>query len=96
MEERIHGPDEGTYVGDELRSGVCVALISRGVLFGVLTVEAPVGRSYTDYELQIASLLAEHAAGAISNARRFEAERIRGDRAELAVEFRSLEATRVD
>lgn len=69
---------------------VCVPLVSRNVFFGVLNVHAgPEGR-YTEYDLQVASLFAEQAAGAIANARLYETERMRVDRAELAHEFRSL------
>jgi hypothetical protein len=71
-------------------SGVCVPLIGRNVLFGVLTVHASADRRYSEYDVQAASLFAEQAASAIANARLYERERMRGDRADLAEEFRSL------
>jgi GAF domain-containing protein len=87
-ELRPGDPERGTSEG--FHSGVCVPLIGRGVLFGVLTVHASSGRRYSDYDVQAASLFAEQASGAIANARLYESERMRGDRAELAEEFRSL------
>ena len=57
-------------------SVVCVPLVSRNVLYGVLNVHAQPDRRYTQYDLQTASLLAEHAAGALANARRYEIQRM--------------------
>ena len=68
-------------------SALSVPLISRDKLFGVLNVNAGPDRSYTVYDLQAASLFAEQAAGAISNARLYETERMHAQRAELAKEF---------
>lgn len=74
----------------EVLSSISVPLVSRGVLFGVLNVYAGPDRRYTDYDLQAASLLAEQAAGALANARRFEIERTELERLQLAQEFGTL------
>ena len=72
------------------RLALCVPLESHGAFYGVLIVEAGGDRRYSEYDLKAASLFAEQAAGAIANSRRFESERLRVDRAELAAEFRTL------
>jgi signal transduction histidine kinase len=54
---------------------MCVPLVHREELTGVLNVNAQGGRLYTEYDLRALSLFAEQAAGAIANARLYEAER---------------------
>lgn len=77
LEGRIDHADAGsTDAAPDVMSVVCVPLVSRNVLFGVLSVHAEPDHRYTDYDLQTASLLAEHAAGALANARRYEIERM--------------------
>ena len=46
-----------------------------GSLFGVLNVNAPAGRAFTQHDLRALVVFAEQAAGAIANAYRYEAER---------------------
>jgi GAF domain-containing protein len=41
----------------------------------VLNVNAPIGRSFTEYDLRALAVFAEQAALAIANARLYEAER---------------------
>lgn len=74
----------------EPRSAVYIPLIGRSTFYGLLSVHAYLDRRYTDYDLQVASMFAEQAAGAIVNARAYEAERMRAGRAELAREFETL------
>ncbi len=56
-------------------SAVCVPLIHRGQLLGVLSLSGSHERVYTDLDLQSASLFADHAAIAIAHARLNESER---------------------
>jgi signal transduction histidine kinase len=58
-----------------VESAMCVPLVHREELTGVLNVNAQGGRLYTEYDLRALSLFAEQAAGAIANARLYEAER---------------------
>jgi GAF domain-containing protein len=74
----------------EVHSALSVPLVSRDVLFGVLNVNAGAGRRYTEYDLQVVSLFAEQAAGAIRNARLYETERMHVARAELVREFGTM------
>ena len=60
---------------DGVRSAMSTPLVHRDELLGVLDVVAADGRSFGDYDLQALSVFAEHAAGAIANARLYEAER---------------------
>lgn len=75
----------------KVTSALCVPLVSRDQLFGVLNVNATSDRRYTVYDLQAASLFAEQAAGAIANARLYETERMHAMRAELGKEFGALQ-----
>lgn len=56
-------------------SAMSVPLAAEGSLFGVLNVNAPSGRAFTQHDLRALSVFAEQAAGAIANAHRYEAER---------------------
>ncbi len=56
-------------------SAMCVPLVHRDGLLGVLSVNAEQDRSFTEYDLRAVSLFAEQAAAAIANARLYEAER---------------------
>jgi len=59
-----------------VQSAMCVALINRGELLGILYVSSLNDtRSFGEYDLRALQLFAENAAVAISNARLFEAER---------------------
>jgi GAF domain-containing protein len=75
----------------QVMSALCVPLVSRDQLFGVLNVNASSDRRYTVYDLQAGSLFAEQAAGAIANARLYETERMHALRAELGKEFGALQ-----
>jgi two-component system sensor histidine kinase KdpD len=55
-------------------SAICVPLINRGRLLGVLNISAPSDRLFSEYDLRAMALFAEHAAVSIANARLFEAE----------------------
>ena len=54
---------------------MCVPLVNRGQLLGVLTVLAPEGGEFEDEDLDILSLFAEPVAAAIAKAGLYEAER---------------------
>jgi signal transduction histidine kinase len=56
-------------------SAMCVPLLNRDELLGVLNVNAEPDRVFTEYDLRALSLFAEQAAAAIANARLYEAER---------------------
>jgi two-component system sensor histidine kinase KdpD len=77
----IHGhADAGAFPDlanrdDPVDSSMCVPLLNRDELFGVLSVNAESHRVFTEYDLRALSLFAEQAAGAIANARLFESER---------------------
>jgi two-component system sensor histidine kinase KdpD len=55
-------------------TAMCVPLINRGEVFGVLNVNGSAERPFTEYDLRALTLFAEHAAIAIANARLYEAE----------------------
>ena len=59
----------------EVASAVCVPLLNRDALLGVLNVNGSVDRPFTEYDLRALSLFAEHAAMSIANSRLYEAER---------------------
>ena len=56
-------------------TAMCVPLIHRSKLLGVLNVNGAVGRRFTEYDLRALHLFAEQAAAAIANARLYEIER---------------------
>lgn len=56
-------------------SAMCVPLIHRSQLLGVLNLNGGKNRTFTEYDLRALSLFAEQAAAAIANARLYEIER---------------------
>jgi GAF domain-containing protein len=58
-----------------VESAMSVPLVHRAELQGVLNVNAPIGRSFTEYDLRALAVFAEQAALAVANARLYEAER---------------------
>jgi len=56
-------------------SAMCVPLIHRSQMLGVLNVNGAAARRYTEYDLRALALFAEQAASAIANARLYEIER---------------------
>src|SRR5580658_8772876 len=56
-------------------SAVCVPLIHRDDILGVLILKGTTDHSYSEHDLRAVSLFAEHAAIAVANARLYEAER---------------------
>jgi len=56
-------------------SSVCVPLIHREDVLGVLILKGTPTHSYSEHDLRAVSLFAEHAAIAVANARLYEAER---------------------
>jgi two-component system sensor histidine kinase KdpD len=65
----------GTVPGFAIGGAMCVPLVNRGQLLGVLTVLAPDGGDFEDEDLDILSLFAEPVAAAIAKAGLYEAER---------------------
>ncbi len=59
-----------------LESSMSVPLIHRGLLLGVLNVNAKSDKTFSEHDLRALSLFGEHAAGAIANAQMFEAQRL--------------------
>jgi two-component system sensor histidine kinase KdpD len=73
--------DDELYPGHQDRimaphSAMCVPLVNRGQLLGVLNVSSYGERSFDEHDLQLLCLLAEQVAAAITNARLYEAERV--------------------
>jgi two-component system sensor histidine kinase KdpD len=72
--------DPGDYPGYSDResttsSAMCVPLVNRGQLLGVLNLNAGDQRQFDEYDLQVLSLFAEPVAAAIAKAGLYEAER---------------------
>jgi signal transduction histidine kinase len=60
----------------EIHSAMCVPLVSRGRLLGVINInDTEGGRDFSDYDLRTLRLFADHAAVAIANARLYEKEK---------------------
>jgi diguanylate cyclase (GGDEF)-like protein len=59
----------------EDQSVVCVPLIHREDVLGVLILKGASNHAYSEHDLRAVSLFAEHAAIAVANARLYEAER---------------------
>ncbi len=59
----------------ESDSAVCVPLINRDDVLGVLILKGAPDHVYSEHDLRAVSLFAEHAAIAVANARLYEAER---------------------
>lgn len=77
----IHGhvdPREFPGMADRppyVESAMSVPLVHRDELFGVLNVNAALGRAFTQHDLRALAVFAEQAASALANARLYEAER---------------------
>jgi diguanylate cyclase (GGDEF)-like protein len=56
----------------EVRSALCVPLLERGELLGVLNLSAPAEGDFSEYDLRAVSLFAEQTATAIGKARLYE------------------------
>jgi PAS domain S-box-containing protein len=65
-----------------IASELCVPLISRGSVIGVISIETTKPNAYSERDENLLSALATHAASAIENARLFEAEQKRRQEAE--------------
>lgn len=61
--------------GTRPESAMCVPLVNRGELLGVINVAAAPGRRFDEYDLHVLCLFAEPITAAITNARLYEAER---------------------
>ena len=61
--------------GVKVQSAVCVPLLHRTQLLGVLNLNGATDRAYSEHDLRAVSLFAEHAAIAVANARLYESER---------------------
>jgi len=69
---RLPGVEQGT---NQPESAMCVPLVNRGELLGVINVAAAPGRRFDEYDLHVLCLFAEPVTAAIANARLYEAER---------------------
>ena len=65
-------PGHVRHASADVRSALCVPLLERGEVLGVLNLSAPVEGDFSEYDLRAVSLFAEHAAAAISKARLYE------------------------
>lgn len=75
--QSVAAADIGGAIDPELELGgaMCVPLVNRGQLLGVLTVLAPKGAVFNDDDLSVLSLFAEPVAAATAKAGLYEAER---------------------
>lgn len=62
---------------EPVASAICVPLIHRNEMLGVLNLNAPDDREFGDHDLQLLMVFAGHAAIAMANARVFQSERDR-------------------
>jgi signal transduction histidine kinase len=60
---------------DGVDSSMCVPLVHREEVLGVLNVNADADREFTEYDLRALSVFAEQSAAAMANARLYENER---------------------
>ena len=65
--------------GGEVRSALCVPLLERGELLGVLNLSAPAEGDFSEYDLRAVSLFAEQAATAIGKARLYERSQLQAE-----------------
>lgn len=72
---RSSGGTAGTAGEDATLSAMCVPLVNRGQLLGVLNMVAEKGRMFDEYDLHVLALFAEPMAAGIANGRLYEAER---------------------
>ncbi len=63
----------------EVRSALCVPLLERGELLGVLNLSAPSEGDFSEYDLRAVSLFAEQAATAIGKARLYERSQLQAE-----------------
>ena len=73
------GPVEGSVASEEgrevPRSAICVPLINRDKILGVVNVSSAAEGRFTEFDLRAMSVFGEQAAAAVANARLYEAER---------------------
>ncbi|TML64951.1 MAG: EAL domain-containing protein [Actinobacteria bacterium] len=62
-------------LGPDRRGRLHAPLVHRGELVGTVSVAAPAGRAFGEYDLRTLSLFAEHGASAVAHARLYAAER---------------------
>jgi two-component system, OmpR family, sensor histidine kinase KdpD len=60
-----------------VESAMCIPLVNRGEILGVLNVSTSAGHAFSQYDLRAMTIFAEHAAMSIANARLYDAERRR-------------------
>ena len=74
----------------QVRSSLCVPLLERDELLGVLNLSAPVEGDFSEYDLRAVSLFAEQAATAIGKARLYERSRLQAEQLAHAATHDSL------
>ena len=77
-------------VSEHSTSSLCVPLIERGRLVGVLNITAPSEGQFSDYDLRAVSLFAEQAAAAIGKARLYEQSRVQAEQLSYAATHDAL------
>lgn len=75
----------------EAESAVCVPLLHRDQVLGVLSLIGTPGHLYSQHDLRAVSLFAEHAAMSVANARLYEAEKALSARLETKLELGTAE-----
>ena len=88
--ERVVQSHQPLRVNGEHSSSLCVPLIERGRLVGVLNLIAPSADQFSDYDLRAVSLFAEQAAAAIAKARLYEQSRVQAEQLSYAATHDAL------
>src|SRR5215207_8799300 len=79
-----------------IRSELCVPLIARGKIIGVVNIETTKPHAYTDADENLLAALASSAAIALENAQLYEAELKRREQAELLREATAALTTSIE
>lgn len=72
-------------------NAMCVPLVHREQLLGVLTLDGGTGHVYSEHDLRAVSLFAEHAAISVANAKLYEAEKALSAQLETKIELGTTE-----
>lgn len=88
--QRVVESHQPLRVSEHNTSSLCVPLIERGRLVGVLNLIAPSEGQFSDYDLRAVSLFAEQAAAAIGKARLYKQSRAQAEQLSYAATHDSL------
>jgi diguanylate cyclase (GGDEF)-like protein len=88
--QRVVETHQPLRVSQHSTSSLCVPLIERGRLVGVLNLIAASEGQFSDYDLRAVSLFAEQAAAAIGKARLYEQSRVQAEQLSYAATHDAL------